>query len=113
MKAKQNWDDRQSLISDTDLKRLVKAYLEEGLSYRELERRLLGIDSPDRGGGFRAKTALDEVGVFFKPKNEIGQQVGIILKGVLRKMTVGDLYVAAKKKGLKELQTTLEIVYGV
>ncbi|MDR1627763.1 MAG: hypothetical protein LBR79_03220 [Oscillospiraceae bacterium] len=42
---------------------IVKAYLIDGLSYREIEKMILRIDSPVRGGGFKVMTVLYELGI--------------------------------------------------
>ena len=42
---------------------IIKAYLINGLSHRDIEKNILGIDSPVRGGGFIAMKFLHELGI--------------------------------------------------
>jgi hypothetical protein len=42
---------------------LIKAYLKDGLSYRNIEIKIMGIDSPDHGGGFSAMNMLHNLGI--------------------------------------------------
>lgn len=52
-----------SSISTDQLHEMARLYLEQGISFRNLERKVLGIDSQARGGGFVAKTALNDFGI--------------------------------------------------
>jgi hypothetical protein len=42
---------------------VVRAYLCDGLSHREIERQIMGIDAAERGGGFEAMTILHKFGI--------------------------------------------------
>ncbi|MBR4894293.1 MAG: hypothetical protein IKZ36_03740 [Kiritimatiellae bacterium] len=50
-------------VSRAQLYEMVRLYLEQGISFRNLERRVLGINSQTRGGGFVAKKALNDFGI--------------------------------------------------
>lgn len=56
-------------ISDDRLVRMARLYLEQGVSFRNLERIVLGINSKARGGGFIAKKALNDIGITAREKN--------------------------------------------
>lgn len=58
-------------ITQEQLIAMAKLYLEESVSFRNLEIRVLKIDSPVRGGGFIAKTALNDFGIEAKHKGTI------------------------------------------
>jgi hypothetical protein len=51
--------------------RIIKAYLVQGDSYRTIEKEILEMESPARGGGFVAKNILNSYGVEGKHKNTI------------------------------------------
>ena len=50
-------------VDGEQLNKMIRLYLEQGVSFRGLEREVLGIESQARGGGFVAKKALNDVGV--------------------------------------------------
>lgn len=52
-----------SSVSKNQLHEMARLYLEKSVSFRNLERQVLGIDSAARGGGFIAKTALNNFGI--------------------------------------------------
>jgi hypothetical protein len=56
--------------SEQDLQ-IIKAYLVQGYSYRTIEKEILEIESPARGGGFVAKKILNAYGVEGKHKKSI------------------------------------------
>ena len=58
----------QKTVSKDQLHQMARLYLEKGLSFRELERVVLGIDSKARGGGFVAKIALNAFGITVREK---------------------------------------------
>jgi hypothetical protein len=62
---------KASEISKDQLYHMIVLYIGPGYSFRELERRVLGIDSPVRGGGYLAKTALNEAGITVNHKGAI------------------------------------------
>lgn len=53
----------RSAVTKDQLHEMARLYLEQGVSFRNLERRVLGIDSQARGGGFVAKYALNDFGI--------------------------------------------------
>ena len=53
---------------------IIKARLIDGKSFREIETEILKINSPVRGGGFKAKKILDSYGVLTKYKGTITEQ---------------------------------------
>ena len=55
-------------VSKGQLHQMARLYLKEGLSFRELERVVLGIDSKAQGGGFVAKAALNAFGITAQEK---------------------------------------------
>jgi hypothetical protein len=46
------------LSDDTRIIKIIKAYLIDGLSYRNIEKMFFDVDSPARGGGFIAMGIL-------------------------------------------------------
>lgn len=56
-------------LLDEQVVRMARLYLEQGMSFRELERVVLHIDSQARGGGFVAKAALNAIGITANEKN--------------------------------------------
>ena len=70
-----------------------RLYLEQGLSFRNLEKRVLHIDSQARGGGFIAKCALNNFGL----TNEN--------KGALKYRSVAKAYKTASGLYKKALET--------
>jgi putative restriction endonuclease len=48
---------------DRDVLEMIKAYLIDGLSYRDIERNILKIDSQTRGGGYKAMKILHGLGI--------------------------------------------------
>lgn len=50
-------------IGQDEVIEMCRLYLEEGLSFRALEKRVLHIDSQNRGGGFIAKKAVNDFGI--------------------------------------------------
>ena len=58
-------------ISQDQLYQMIALYINLGLSFRELEKRVLNIDSKERGGGFIAKSALNNMGVTASHKGKI------------------------------------------
>lgn len=69
-------------IEPYDLMLILKAYLIEGKSHREIQREILGIPAPSRGGGFEAMKILHHYGIKGKDKSIF--KSGII-KGKLSK----------------------------
>ena len=55
-------------VSLDQLYKMSRLYLEEGTSFRNLEKKVLGIESKTRGGGFVAKQALNNFGIESKNK---------------------------------------------
>jgi len=45
------------------LAKAIKAYLIEEMSYRDIERSIYGIDSPDRGGGYFIMEKFHKLGI--------------------------------------------------
>ena len=60
-------------ISDKLLEDVVRAYLEEGKSYRRIECDILGIEGKKRGGGFVAKALLNGLGISSAEKRVFAQ----------------------------------------
>ena len=60
-------------ISKEQLHEMARLYLEESVSFRNLEQRVLGIDSPERGGGFVAKKALNDFGITASDKGMLAR----------------------------------------
>lgn len=58
-------------ISQDQLFHMIALYISHGLSFRELEKRVLNIDSKARGGGFVSKSALNNMGVTASHKKTI------------------------------------------
>ena len=58
-------------ISLEDRLAILKAYLVDGMSYRIIERDILGVEFKKRGGGFYARGILQEFGVTGKQKGEL------------------------------------------
>jgi len=66
----QNTSQQMNKYSNEDLS-IIKAYLIDGLSFRSIERKILQIDSPARGGGFIAKGILNSYGIEAKDKGKV------------------------------------------
>ena len=58
-------------ISEKQLHDMAVLYLVDGKSYRDLEREVLKIKSEQRGGGFKAKSALNNIGIEAKHKSAV------------------------------------------
>ena len=43
--------------------KVIKAYLVDGLSHREIQREILNVPAPNRGGGFKAMQILHSYGI--------------------------------------------------
>lgn len=80
-------------VNPEDLLAMGRLYLEQGLSFRNLEKRVLHIDSQARGGGFIAKCALNNFGL----TNEN--------KGALKYRSVAKEYKTASGLYKKALET--------
>ena len=80
-------------VNREDLLVMGRLYLEQGLSFRNLEKRVLHIDSQVRGGGFVAKSALNNFGL----TNEN--------KGALKHRSVAAEHKAASGSYKKALET--------
>ena len=48
---------------------IAEAYLCNGWSHRKIQEKIMGIDAPERGGGFEAMTILHGLGIFGEHKN--------------------------------------------
>ena len=64
-------------------------------SFRQLERKYLGINSPNRGGGFVAKKIINSYGIFAN------------MKGILNQCTIQELYLQSNKQ-LQEVLSVLK-----
>lgn len=68
-------DDAEGVqFTNQDKARCLKAYLFDGLSFRKLERNILHIDSPARGGGFKAQTMMHDFGLVTANKGMLAGQ---------------------------------------
>ena len=76
-----NVQNRRSHFTDHEKARCLKAYLFDGLSFRRLELDVLQIESPVRGGGFKAQTMMRSFGLI--PANK-GLLRGKTLDGAIR-----------------------------
>jgi hypothetical protein len=56
--------------------KIIEAYLIHGISCRNIEKIILGIDSPARGGGFKAKKILNDLGITVNEKGAL-KDIGI------------------------------------
>ena len=65
--------EKKLSISDKLLEDVVRAYLEEGKSYRRIECDILGIEGKKRGGGFVAKALLNGLGISSAEKRVFAQ----------------------------------------
>ena len=54
------------LFSELDCK-VLRAFLVDGNSYRDIERKILGLDAPVRGGGFAVMNILHKKGEIKTP----------------------------------------------
>jgi len=50
---------------------VLKAYLCDGWSHREIQERILGIDAPTRGGGYVAMQILHQYGITGESKSSL------------------------------------------
>lgn len=66
-------------ITKDQLFRMITLYINQGYSFRELEKRILYIDSKDRGGGFVSKSALNDMGVTAVHKGTIRTKDQLII----------------------------------
>lgn len=71
----------RSQFNNTEKARCLKAYLFNGLSFRRIELDVLQIESPVRGGGFKAQTMMRSFGL--APTNK-GMFHGKTLDGAIR-----------------------------
>lgn len=69
-KVQNSTKGQERKYSEIDL-RIIEAYLIRGYSYRTIEKEVLNISSPARGGGFIAKGILNSYGVEGKHKRTI------------------------------------------
>ncbi|MCD8519265.1 MAG: hypothetical protein LRY32_07370 [Flavobacterium sp.] len=53
---------------------IIKAYLIDALSFRNIERDILKIDSQARGGGFIAKGIINSYGIEAKNKGTVTEE---------------------------------------
>lgn len=53
---------------------MARLYLEKSVSFRNLEKIVLGIDSQSRGGGFVAKNALNAFGITAANKGALSRR---------------------------------------
>jgi hypothetical protein len=56
--------------------KIIEAYLIYGMSCSDIEKAILGIDSPARGGGFKAKKILNDLGITVNEKSAL-KDIGI------------------------------------
>jgi len=77
---------------DIETINIIEAYLVHGLSYRNIEKTILGIDSPPRGGGFIAMKKLHKLGITEEKK------------GILRNKNLDDEIKNASGEYLNTLQ---------
>ena len=72
--AKANRNVRNhSSVTEEQLHEMARLYLEQSVSFRNLERKVLGIDSQARGGGFVAKNALNDLGITASDKGMLAK----------------------------------------
>jgi hypothetical protein len=50
---------------------VLKAYLCDGWSHRKIQERILGIEAPERGGGFEAMKILHQYGITGEYKSSL------------------------------------------
>lgn len=80
----------------TKIKDMLCEYLNNpNTSFRQLERKYLGINSPNRGGGFVAKKIINSYGIFAN------------MKGILNQCTIQELYLQSNKQ-LQEVLSVLK-----
>lgn len=48
---------------------IAEAYLCNGWSHRKIQEEIMGIEAPERGGGFEAMNVLHGLGIFGEHKN--------------------------------------------
>ena len=94
-----NVQDRRSQFTDHEKACCLKAYLFDGLSYRDLEREVLQIESPDHGGGYKAQTMMRSFGLISANK---GLCRGKTLDGAIRQSN------GAIKDALKFIKNHME-----
>ena len=80
-KMQQPTQAQKSQFTNHEKASCLKAYLFDGLSYRDLERDVLQIESPARGGGFKAQTMMRSFGLISANK---GLFRGKTLDGAIR-----------------------------
>ena len=81
-------------VTTEQLHTMARLYLEKSVSFRNLEKMVLGIDSQSRGGGFVAKNALNAFGITATNKGALSRRT---LKAELEYAT------GAYKKALTEI----------
>lgn len=73
-KAKAQSASSSNQVTTEQLHTMARLYLEKSVSFRNLEKMVLGIDSQSRGGGFVAKNALNAFGITAANKGALSRR---------------------------------------
>ena len=78
-------------LSDKTKSDCLRAYLFDGLSFRQIEKQIMGIESKARGGGFKAQTLMKHYNI---PASQ---------KGIFKNLTYNEACIRQTSPSLREV----------